>query len=199
MLKESDFVKVDFVKSINQPEQAPEFKLPEIAFAGRSNVGKSSLLNSIFQRKNLVKTSSTPGKTQLINYFKVSNYFYCVDLPGYGYAKISKSEKYKWQKMIESYFIKNNFLKKVYVLMDSRHNLMKKDLQMVEWLNLIEANYTIVLSKIDKLSKKDQKISINNYKTKFPEKNVIPFSIKNKQYIKNIRIQIINDLLENNY
>lgn len=82
--------------------------------------------------------------------------------------------------------------------MDSRHNLMKKDQQMIDWLNLIGVDYNIVLSKIDKLSKKDQKISINNYKTLFPQKNVIPFSIKNKQYIKNIRTQIISDLLENN-
>ena len=194
MLKEKDFVKVEFVKSISQLEQCPPDKLPEIAFAGRSNVGKSSLLNSIFQRKKLVKTSSTPGKTQLINYFNVADFFFCVDLPGYGYAKISKTEKAKWQNMLETYISENKNLKRVYVLIDSRHNLMQSDLEMIEWLDFIDVDCNIVLSKIDKLSKKDQNSSIKNFNTIFPDKVVIPFSIKSKQYIKNVRYQIINDL-----
>ena len=194
MLKETDFVKVTFVKSITQLDQSPQIRLPEVAFAGRSNVGKSSLLNSIFQRRNLVKTSSTPGKTQLINYFNVADIFYCVDLPGYGYAKIPKSEKIKWKKMIETYISENKNLKKVYVLMDSRHKLMQSDLEMIEWLDFIDVECNIVLSKVDKLSKKDQNSSIKNYKSIFKNKEVVPFSIKNKQYIKSLRTLIIQDL-----
>jgi len=194
MLKETDFRKVTFVKSITQLEQSPEDKLPEIAFAGRSNVGKSSLLNSIFQRKNLVKTSSTPGKTQLINYFNVADIFYCVDLPGYGFAKVPKAEKAKWKKMLETYISENKNLKKVYVLIDSRHELMQSDSEMIEWLDFINIDCIIVLSKIDKLSKKDQNLSIKNFKSIFEDKEVVPFSVKNKQYIKNLRNIIIHDL-----
>lgn len=194
MLKEKDFVRVEFVKSITHIEQRPPVKMPEIAFAGRSNVGKSSLLNSIFQRKKLVKTSSTPGKTQLINYFNVADFFFCVDLPGYGYAKVPKAEKAKWQKMLETYISENINLKRVYVLIDSRHKLMQSDLEMIEWLDFINVDCNIVLSKIDKLSKKDQNSSIRNFKKLFPDKKVIPFSIKSKQYIRDIRYQIIDDL-----
>jgi len=194
MLKEKDFLKVTFVKSITQLDQAPKNNLPEIAFAGRSNVGKSSLLNSIFQRKSLVKISSTPGKTQLINYFNVADIFYCVDLPGYGFAKISKSEKVKWKKMIETYISENKNLQKVYLLIDSRHKLMQSDSDMVEWLDFINIDCNIILSKIDKLSKKDQSSSIKDFKSIFEDKKVDPFSIKNKQYIKSLRNQIIRDI-----
>jgi GTP-binding protein len=194
MLKDTDFIKVNFEKSITHLDQSPNDERAEIAFAGRSNVGKSSLLNALFQRKNLVKTSSTPGKTQLINYFNVADIFYCVDLPGYGFARISKSQKIQWKRMIETYLSKNKNLKKVYLLIDSRHTLMQSDRDMVEWLDFIEMSCVIVLSKIDKLSKKDQSASIKNFTTVFKEKDVIPFSIKNKQYIKNLRNHIIANL-----
>ena len=194
MLKETDFVKTTFVKSITHLDQSPPVVLPEIAFAGRSNVGKSSLLNAIFQRKNLVKTSSTPGKTRQINYYTVADIFYCVDLPGYGYAKIPKSEKVKWKKMLESFISENKNLKKVYVLIDSRHDLMASDREMIEWLNFIKIDYSIVLSKIDKLSKTHQDKSIKYFQTLFLGNVIIPFSIKNTQYVKQIRKQLINDL-----
>jgi len=194
MLKEKDFVKVSFEKSATTREQAPPLKLPEIAFAGRSNVGKSSLLNSIFKRKNLVKTSSTPGKTQLINYFNVNDQIYCVDLPGYGYAKIPKSQKAKWQKMIESYFQENINLKKVYVLIDSRHNHMDSDREMLSWLDHIGLNFSIILSKTDKIKKNDLKKRISFYEHEYPHSQCIPFSIKDGASNKNIKYQILRDL-----
>jgi len=193
MLKENDFVKVTFVKSITRLDQAPIIK-PEIAFAGRSNVGKSSLLNSIFQRKNLVKTSSTPGKTQLINYFDVADVFYCVDLPGYGFAKIPKAMKAKWKTMMETYITENSSLKKIYLLIDSRHKLMQSDADMAEWLDFLKIDYVVVLSKMDKLSKNEQVKSIKSYQSVFNGKKVIPFSIKNKEFIRNIKNCIIQDL-----
>ena len=193
MLKENDFVKVTFVKSITRLDQAP-IKKPEIAFAGRSNVGKSSLLNSIFQRKNLVKTSSTPGKTQLINYFDVADVFYCVDLPGYGFAKIPKAMKAKWKTMMETYITENRSLKKIYLLIDSRHKLMQSDADMAEWLDFLKIDYVVVLSKMDKLSKNEQAKSIKSYQSVFNGKKVIPFSIKNKEFIRNIKNCIIQDL-----
>lgn len=194
MLTETDFVKVTFTKSISRLEQSPENKMPEIAFAGRSNVGKSSLLNAIFQRKNYVKTSSTPGKTQLINYFNIADKIYCVDLPGYGFAKIPKAQKGNWKKMIETYITKNDYLKKVYVLIDSRHDLMQNDSEMIKWLEYMNIDYAIVLSKMDKLPKREQTSSISKYRAHFNKKEVIPFSIKNDQYIKNLKNYIIRDI-----
>jgi len=194
MLTETDFVKVTFTKSISRLDQSPPNRMPEVAFAGRSNVGKSSLLNAIFQRKNLVKTSSTPGKTQLINYFNIADKFYCVDLPGYGFARIPKAQKGNWKQMIETYITKNDNLKKVYVLIDSRRDLMQNDSEMISWLDYINVDYSIVLSKTDKLSKNEKMLSLKKYKAHFIEKEIIPFSIKNEQYIKNLKKCIIRDI-----
>lgn len=194
MIKESDFLKVSFVKSIKHNDQQPNDNLPEIAFAGRSNVGKSSLLNAIFQRKNLVKTSSTPGKTQLINYFNVNDKFYCVDLPGYGYAKISKSQKASWQPMIESFLLKNRQLKMIYVLIDSRHDFMQSDNEMLTWLSHFALNFKVVLSKTDKISKNELYRKISEFGKLIPEINILPFSFKNNGLIADLRRQIISDL-----
>ncbi|NOG44008.1 MAG: YihA family ribosome biogenesis GTP-binding protein [Calditrichaeota bacterium] len=194
MLKEKDFSKVTFEKSATTREQSPSLILPEVAFAGRSNVGKSSLLNSIFQRKNLVKTSSTPGKTQLINYFNVNDQIYCVDLPGYGYAKIPKSQKAKWQKMIETYFLENKNLRRVYLLIDSRHNHMESDREMLSWLEHFGLNFSLILSKTDKIKKQDLQKRIAFYTNTYPNSHCIPFSIKDGTAVRNIRFQLLKDI-----
>jgi GTP-binding protein len=179
------FKKAEFVKSIKDIKNKPEISFPEIAFAGRSNVGKSSLMNAILNRKKLVKISSTPGKTQLINYFLINDKFYFVDLPGYGYASLPKSILKSWQKMIESYLLKNSNLRLAALLIDSRHNIMNSDLQMAEWLDHNRIPFIIVLTKTDKLSKNKLQRQLKIFNQAFPDHHVIPFSIKSLDYIIN--------------
>ncbi len=125
---------VSFIKSAVTPDQYPKQTLPEIAFIGRSNVGKSSLLNTLVKKKNLARISNTPGRTQLINFFEINENLCFVDLPGYGYAKVPKSVKDQWQPMIESYLIQSNNLKSVVLIVDSRHQPTTRDIMMREWL-----------------------------------------------------------------
>lgn len=188
MINTNIFNNVSFVKSIVSESEKPEPDLPEIAFVGRSNVGKSSLLNAITNQKNLAKTSSTPGKTRLINYFNAGDLFYMVDLPGYGYAKISKSEYKKWQNMLETYLRDNNRLRLVCLLIDSRHDLLKIDRQMSEWLDYFDIPYIIILTKSDKISKSKLSTQINIFKKVFTEHHIIPFSIKTKTYQDDFRM-----------
>lgn len=142
----------EFITSAVDPRQFPSDKKPQVAFAGRSNVGKSSLINSLLHRRNLVKTSSTPGKTQTINFFLINNDFYFVDLPGYGYAKAPRSVVDAWAPMIEGYLRGTPELKAVVVLLDGRRRPDERDIRMIEWLRYyrIPAIYTI--TKADKLS-----------------------------------------------
>lgn len=171
-------------------EHRPQPKLMEICFIGRSNVGKSSLLNALFGTRKLVKVSSTPGKTQLVNYFMVDNRFYCVDLPGYGFARLPKKEQLKWQKMIEGYLMKNKYLKMIYLLLDARHELQTIDRQMIEWLDHYGLNYSIILSKCDKISKNDVNKIINNFKKNIPSVEILPFSVKNNEMIVGLKKEI---------
>lgn len=136
-----------------QPKQYPESNLPEIAFAGRSNVGKSSLINTFLGRKRLARTSSSPGKTQTINFYEINNRFRIVDLPGYGYAKVSKTEREKWGTMIEKYLSTRENLLKVVQLVDIRHEPSTQDKQMYEWLKYYELDGIVVATKSDKISK----------------------------------------------
>ena len=138
----------------DNPESIPEIELPEIAFAGRSNVGKSSLLNSIVHRKNLARTSSTPGKTRQINFFIVENQWSFADLPGFGYAAVSKKDRANWLDLNYTYLEKRENLKLVCALIDSRHDPMETDLSFIEWLENHQRKFMIILTKCDKISTK---------------------------------------------
>jgi len=147
----------DFILGTVKPDEFPKSKLPEIAFSGRSNVGKSSLLNSIVLRKNLAHISSTPGKTQQINFFNVENKWIFADLPGFGYAKVSKDLRQNWQKMIYDYLTQRNNLKLVCMLVDSRHEPMESDLAIIEFLENNKKKFVIIMTKTDKISDKLKK------------------------------------------
>lgn len=146
----------EFVKSAVKPSQYPSAELPEIAFAGRSNVGKSSLINTILNRKRLVKTSRTPGRTQLINFFEINKEFTFVDLPGYGYAKVPASVKKSWGPMVETYLSTRKTLKGVVLIMDIRRKPGLQELNFIEWLDYYSISRILILTKIDKLSKTKQ-------------------------------------------
>ena len=147
-----DFSKIDFLLSVHSLKQLPEEGMPEIAFAGRSNVGKSSLMNKLIDRKALVKVSARPGKTQGLNYFQVGNQFHLVDLPGYGYAKVPKGMKDAWQALISSYLENRVSLRCVVVIIDIRHEAKAQDTQLLEWLREKSIPSLAVYTKIDKLS-----------------------------------------------
>jgi len=151
-------VTAEFVKSATIPSQYPPGDLPEIAFAGRSNVGKSSLINSITQRKNLARTSSTPGCTRLINFFRVNDRLSLVDLPGYGYAKAPLSARKEWEPMIETYLKKREALATVVVILDVRRIPSEQDVTLIDWLRHYEIEPTVVLTKKDKVSRSDAKL-----------------------------------------
>ena len=143
----------DFIKSIASSGALYDLQLPEFAFVGRSNVGKSSLINSLTNRKKLAKASSTPGRTRLINLFLINKSFYFVDLPGYGFAKASKQEQASWQELIGTYLENSSNLKRVFVLVDIRHTPTDKDLLMLNYLYQYNIPFNIVATKADKLSK----------------------------------------------
>lgn len=143
----------EIVISAVKPEQYPEGGLPEIALAGRSNVGKSSFINKMINRKNLARTSQKPGKTQTLNFYIINEMMYFVDVPGYGFAKVSKSEREAWGRMIETYIQKRDPLKAVIQLIDLRHNPTKDDVMMYEWLKHHELPVIIIATKADKIPK----------------------------------------------
>jgi GTP-binding protein len=145
-------VSVEYCKSVARIEDLPRDRLPQIAFAGRSNVGKSTLLNVLFNKRHLAYVSATPGKTQTLNFYRVNNRFYFVDLPGYGYAKSPKSLRQQWQGLIESYLSGVEALRLVVVLVDVRHPLSVLDEQLLEWLHARGQAHLVVATKADKLS-----------------------------------------------
>jgi GTP-binding protein len=146
----------EFVTSAAKPSQYPPAILPEIAFAGRSNVGKSSLINTILNRKRLVKTSRTPGRTQLINFFEINKAFTFVDLPGYGYAKVPASVKKSWGPMVETYLSTRKTLRGVVLIMDIRREQGRQELDFIDWLEYYSIPSILILTKTDKLSKTKQ-------------------------------------------
>lgn len=142
----------EFIISAVKREQYPVDERNEVAFVGRSNVGKSSIINALTNRRHLAKVSSTPGKTKLINFFLINKDFYLVDLPGYGYAKVSKKEKASWGKTIETYLTGRRELKRVILLVDSRHKPTADDITMHEWIKHFGYDVIVIATKSDKLS-----------------------------------------------
>jgi GTP-binding protein len=143
--------KAEFIISNTRVDLCPQESIPEYAFIGRSNVGKSSLINMLVERKNLAKTSSTPGKTRLINHFKINHEWFLCDLPGYGYAKVSKKDRETFSKMIQRYALERTNLVCFFVLVDSRHKPQQLDLDFIEWLGDSQLPFVIVLTKVDKI------------------------------------------------
>ena len=176
--------KAEFKAAYGTFGQLPESDLPEIAFAGRSNVGKSSLLNKLFGRKNHARVSSVPGKTITINFYQVDEYNF-VDLPGYGYAKVAKTEKDRWAEMMEGYFNSDRNIKLVVQLVDMRHPPTKDDIMMMEFLQSTGYEFIVVMTKADKLKKKkdyNERIEKSKQEMSFvPEDRIIPFSSENGQ------------------
>ncbi len=160
----------EFIVSNQEVSKCPESKLPEYAFIGRSNVGKSSLINMLTNRKKLAKTSSTPGKTQLINHFLINEEWHLVDLPGYGFAKISKTEREKWGQMIHQYLMKRKNLRCTFVLIDVRIEPQKIDLEFIEWLGINQLPFIMIFTKADKLNKQNLVKNIEAYKAKLLER-----------------------------
>ncbi|CBZ05116.1 GTP-binding protein EngB [Clostridium botulinum H04402 065] len=152
---EMEIKKAEFVISAVKKTQYPEDGRPEVAFVGRSNVGKSTLINTLTNRRKLVKVSSTPGKTRLINFFVINDNMYFVDLPGYGYAKVSKKEKENWGYIMEQYLVERDQLKKIVLLVDSRHKPTSDDINMYNWIKHYNYEVLVVGTKLDKLKRND--------------------------------------------
>jgi len=169
--------KAEFITSSDCLKNCPEFNLPEIAMIGRSNVGKSSFINKLANRTKLARTSNTPGKTRLINFYNFNDALIIADLPGYGYAKISKTEQSKWQKTLEEYILNRKSLKAVVQLIDARHEVQNNDFQMREWLQYNNIQIVTVATKIDTLSKNEITKSISSI-SKLLNSETIPFSAK---------------------
>lgn len=161
----------EFIISNSDVSKCPLERLPEYAFIGRSNVGKSSLINMITNHKNLAKTSGKPGKTQLINHFKINNNWFLVDLPGYGYAKVSKKTKSVFQQFITDYFEKREQLVCAFVLIDIRHEAQKIDLEFMEYMGESEIPFCIIFTKADKISKVKIDSHIAAYKKQMVQNN----------------------------
>lgn len=161
--------KAVFEKSSSAVSQCPSEPLPDFAFIGRSNVGKSSLINKLCGVRGLAKTSSTPGKTQLINHFRVDNRFFIVDLPGYGYASVGKAAKAGFEVMISEYFTNRESLANTYLLIDCRHKPLAIDLDFIQWLGESGVPFTIVFTKIDKLSKTQLQESVRRYQVELSQ------------------------------
>ena len=160
---------ISFVKSAYEFSQIPRETLPQLIMCGRSNVGKSSFINSLFNRKKLAKTSSTPGKTRSINFYNVDDRFYIVDLPGFGYAQTSKHEREKWRKLITTYIEKAQNINYAFHIVDSRYEPTELDINLNHWLHFAHIEFSVILNKIDKLSQSEFVKVGNSVKKIFPE------------------------------
>jgi len=174
------FREIQFIKSAYNLNSLPKPELPQLILCGRSNVGKSSFINSIFNRKNLAKTSSTPGKTRSINFYNVENLLYLVDLPGFGYAQTSIKEREKWGKLISEYILESPDIRHAFHLIDCRYEPTALDVQLNMWLKSAGLDYTVILNKIDKLTQSRMNKSIKTVLYLFPElkknDNLFPYS-----------------------
>jgi len=184
-----------FLKSAFQADQYPPPDKTEVAFAGRSNVGKSALLNALVNRKNLARTSSTPGRTQALNFFRVNDRFTFVDLPGYGYARVSLDVKRSWRGMVETYLRNRPTLKAVVVIVDIRRDLEEDDRSLMEWLKQEGKQVIPVLTKVDKLSRKERESRARKLEGEISgivSQNPILFSAKTREGHKEIWDRFIN-------
>jgi len=177
--------KAEIIISAVSQAQYPKTNIPEIALAGRSNVGKSSFINKMVNRKNLVRTSSKPGKTRTLNFYTINDdLFYFVDVPGYGYAKVSKSEQAKWGKMMEEYFETREQLQLVVLIVDIRHKPTREDIQMYDYITYLGIPILIIATKLDKIAKNKRTQHINQIKNVFShgeDVTIIPFSAETSE------------------
>lgn len=165
-----------FIASASDPASFLKDRRPEVAFLGRSNVGKSSLMNSLLGVKGLARTSSTPGRTQTINFFLINEQFYFVDLPGYGYAKVSKEARATWGQLIEKYLAQREQLVLSILIVDARHEPSPLDLQMKSWLQHFKLPYLVVSTKVDKLSANERRKSLQTAKKVLDTEHILPYS-----------------------
>lgn len=189
---------VQFVKSALTPDQFPRDRKPEVAFVGRSNVGKSTLLNAIFNRKGLAKTSGTPGKTRTLNFFSVGSRYYFVDLPGYGYAKVPKNLKEQWQQHMTGYLLNRETLCLAVALVDARHLPSVQDHEMLALLERAEVPTVIAATKIDKLKSNQRAAQLRRIREDFgldAEAVIVPFSGMTREGVQPL-LQIIGEVLE---
>ena len=192
----------EIVVSAIRKEQYPAEGLPEIALVGRSNVGKSSATNALLNRRNFARTSQTPGKTRTINFYKINNEFYFVDLPGYGYAKVSKSEKDKWGVIMERYLQDRQELCAIFLLVDIRHEPTNDDVMMYEWIKLFGYNCVVIATKADKISRGQYQKHISIIRKKLQlekDEKVIPLSSSKKTGVEDVWNEIIAQYQEHGY
>lgn len=187
-----------FIISAEKLSQCPDFNLNEFPLLGRSNVGKSSFINALANNKKIAKTSNTPGKTRLINFFNFSEKFIIADLPGYGYAKVSKEAQAKWQKYLEEYLLNRKQIKSLIQFIDARHEIQKNDYQMREWVLANNLPILTVVTKIDYVSKSKVQNVIKNVQNKFGGV-VLPFSAIEKKYCEQALDYILELSTNNNF
>lgn len=185
------FMQAKFLISAEKLSQCPEYTLPEFPLLGRSNVGKSSFINGLANHKKLAKTSNTPGKTRLINFFDFSNKFMLADLPGYGYAKVSKEAQNRWQKYLEEYLLERKQITSLIQLVDGRHDIQKNDFQMREWVMAYDLPIFTIITKMDYVPKSKTLNVIKNVEKQFGGV-VLPFSAIDNRYNEKIFDHILN-------
>jgi len=188
-------LQANFIISAEKLSQCPDFPFSEFPLLGRSNVGKSSFINTISNNKKLAKTSNTPGKTRLINFFNFSDKFMIADLPGYGYAKVSKEAQARWQKYLEDYLLNRKQIKSLIQFIDARHEIQKNDYQMREWVESYNLPIFTIVTKVDYIPRSKVQKVISNVKKEFGG-DVFPFSAEDKFYCENVIDYLIN--LSNN-
>lgn len=188
------FKEIHFIKSVFELDDLPKSDLPQLILCGRSNVGKSSFINSISNRKGIAKTSSTPGKTRSINFYKADDKFFMVDLPGFGYAKTSLKEREKWGKLVSKYILESTSIYHAFHLIDPRYEPTELDIQLNLWLKTANKDYSVILSKADKLNQSETHKAINTIHPFFPElelnKNLFLYSTVTGRWKKPIQKKI---------
>lgn len=192
-----NYNKAEFIASYGKFSQIPPCEHVEIAFAGHSNVGKSTLINKLFNRKNLARVSSVPGKTATINFYGIDDVYF-VDLPGYGYAKVAKSEKERWSGLIGGYLGSDRDIRLVFMLVDMRHAPTADDLKMIDYLIETETPFVLVLTKADKLKKMQREKRMEAFKEEIPcfeDMHVIPFSSMTFEGVEELR-EIVEEVTE---